>query len=539
MATVKKTPSVTFAPKAVSERPSSRTLRSNSTNASSRRSSRISREIETPHGSVLRESISNLRSANSSPNPTNMNEPDRQHGWRDYACLFACWLLQFHSWGVVNSYGTYSSYYSQHLMPDEPIVQFNVIGATQSFVILALSFVTGRLLDAGHSLKLLIVGALLIATGSFSQPFVNGDAGKNSGNYGLILLTQGIICALGQACFFVAASQIASTRFPKRRGLVIGVVASGASIGGTVYPMMLKFLISSHGLILAQVYVATLQTGLSFIAVCFARPHPRHKIRKPEKWMAVATFIDREAFRNPSYVWFCAAVFFLFFGFYPVFFNLEEWAAKNGLGYKDETPGPVASVTVPGQRLLEKDAIRTFWLTCICNGSSAVGRIVFAALCDYCCGALNVHAAVTGVASMLLLLFWPFIENVPAAICFNVFYGLLSGAVIGLPPASISYILGDQQQDRFGQWMGMTYAIAAPASFLGPVLAGLVVTKTNNNFLTVQLWCGVCILFCFVCMVLASWHLSKQRAVPSMVVDHVATKSSGTSSTNVAEKESV
>lgn len=36
---------------------------------------------------------------------------------------------------------------------------------------------------------------------------------------------------LGQACFFVSSSQIASTWFVKRKAVAIGIVASGASIG--------------------------------------------------------------------------------------------------------------------------------------------------------------------------------------------------------------------------------------------------------------------------------------------------------------------
>jgi MCP family monocarboxylic acid transporter-like MFS transporter 10 len=36
------------------------------------------------------------------------------------------------------------------------------------------------------------------------------------------------------------------------------------------------------------------------------------------------TWVDTEAFKNPAWCWFTAAVAFMFFGFYPVFFNLEE-----------------------------------------------------------------------------------------------------------------------------------------------------------------------------------------------------------------------
>ncbi len=49
----------------------------------------------------------------------------------------------------VNAYGTYASYYMQHLLPRQDILLFNLVGSTQSFVVLFFSAVVGRFLDAG------------------------------------------------------------------------------------------------------------------------------------------------------------------------------------------------------------------------------------------------------------------------------------------------------------------------------------------------------------------------------------------------------
>jgi hypothetical protein len=126
---------------------------------------------------------------------------------RAWLCLFGCFLLMFNSWGLVNAYGTYASYYKEHLLPGQDLLLWNLVGSSESFIVLALSGVVGRLLDAGHARFLIAFGAVFVTLGEFLLSVVNGDGGQNQGNYGLIWLTQGLIVGLGMACFFVSSSQ--------------------------------------------------------------------------------------------------------------------------------------------------------------------------------------------------------------------------------------------------------------------------------------------------------------------------------------------
>lgn len=143
-------------------------------------------------------------------------------GWRPYAALFVChssisprklalanylqgcFLLMFNSWGVVNIFGTFASYYSESLFRGDDLLLSNLIGSTQCFVVLFFSFIVGRLLDANHSRELLVAGSVIITIGMFMLSICNGDGGLNQGNYGLTWLTQGLVTGLGMACFFVS-----------------------------------------------------------------------------------------------------------------------------------------------------------------------------------------------------------------------------------------------------------------------------------------------------------------------------------------------
>ena len=121
-----------------------------------------------------------------------------------------------------------------------------------------------------------------------------------------------------------------ATWFRKKKGFAIGIVASGASIAGLIYPMMFKFLILDLNFPNTARCVAGVTTATSIIAILIARPNPAFQTRSPERW-TLSVFIDWHAFKNAGYTWFCAAICWIFFGFYAVFFNLEEWAASKGL----------------------------------------------------------------------------------------------------------------------------------------------------------------------------------------------------------------
>lgn len=87
---------------------------------------------------------------------------------------------------------------------------------------------------------------------------------------------------------------------------------------------MLRYLIDAVGFNDAVRYVATLTAVTCIYSFIFATPNPVHEFHEPESWSAVRTWFDTDAFKNKAWCWFTAAVAFMFFGFYPVFFNLEE-----------------------------------------------------------------------------------------------------------------------------------------------------------------------------------------------------------------------
>ena len=276
---------------------------------------------------------------------------------------------------------------------------------------------------------------------------------------------------------------------------------------------MAKFLLVETGFNNSTRYVATVITLTSALAIIVARPNPAHLTRRPDTWVDLKVFVDTHAFRNAPFAWVTASICAMFFGFYAIFFCVEEWAAATGLGYKDKIPGS-PRLSLPDEA--PKDAVRTFYLLSIMNATSTLGRVSSAYLCDRF-GALNVHAVVTFAASMLVLLLWTMAKTVPAAIAFVVLFVIFSGAVIGLPPASVAYVLGpnSKAQSKLGQWTGMMYSSAALFALTGPVIAGHLISYYGQNYLTVQCWSGVCLFLSSCCMAMAIYCKRREHRARS------------------------
>ena len=148
------------------------------------------------------------------------------------------------------------------------------------------------------------------------------------------------------------------------------------------------------------------------------------------------------------------------------------------------------------------------------NGASTVGRLTLAQFSDKT-GPLNMHIGSQFVCSLLTLILWTLSASETDAIVFCVVFGVFSGMVIGLPPASVANILSCTYttpetealaKKKLGHWVGMMYSFAAIPALLGPVIAGHLITE-YNTYITVQMWSGANLFLSFVCMVVARWYL--------------------------------
>ena len=97
-----------------------------------------------------------------------------------------------------------------------------------------------------------------------------------STQYYQFLLSQGVCSAIGVAAIFQPALSCIMGWFDKNRGSAYGVMATGSSLGGIIFPIMLNRLIKAIGYGWAMRASAFLILGLLLIAIATVKVRTVH-----------------------------------------------------------------------------------------------------------------------------------------------------------------------------------------------------------------------------------------------------------------------
>ncbi|KAH7141021.1 major facilitator superfamily domain-containing protein [Dactylonectria macrodidyma] len=362
------------------------------------------------------------------------------------------WIVIFTTWGYINSFGSFQTYYTEHL-PQSPSA-ISWIGSVQTWLTFFIGAFSGRLLDAGFFVHTLLIGALLQLLGIFLMSI--------STSYWHLMLTQGVLTGLGGGIFFTPSLALVATYFDRRRGLAVGLATTGNSAGGMVYPIVVRQLLPKLGFAWTARTLGFLNLGCLALAVAFMRPR-----LPPRKSGAV---IDWVAFKEPVYMAYVGGLFFFVWAVYYTFYYLGSFSREVlGLSYAD------ASILIT-----------------LINGAGLPARVLVPMAADKM-GPINVISlAAIFVATVAWC--WLSIQNVVGVYVFTTFYGLASGAFQCLMPTGVASIT--KRLDKVGTRLGMCFTIVSVAGLTGPPIGGLIQSATGDTFKAAQAWAASSSLLC-------------------------------------------
>ncbi|KAI9249258.1 major facilitator superfamily domain-containing protein [Phascolomyces articulosus] len=233
------------------------------------------------------------------------------YGWFVVLGAFFGYLTSF---GTETAWGVIQAHFEKEVFYDIPDVQYQ------------LSF-------AGT-----IIGVLVMVLGLELAGFAN--------KIWHLYLTQGIMFGFGASFLYVAAMTVPAQWFNKRRGLGLGVVTSGAGIGGVILPFIVTGLINRVGTawtyrILGFVYLA-LNACTCFLV---KEKYPSNKNvnvsddveEQPSKNLSLSfkEIYDFSILKDPNFVrWMVPAVIGTMGKYTPQFFILS-YASYVGLSAED------------------------------------------------------------------------------------------------------------------------------------------------------------------------------------------------------------
>ncbi|KAH7000745.1 major facilitator superfamily domain-containing protein [Ilyonectria destructans] len=397
--------------------------------------------------------------------------PPPDGGWQAWLCALCGHFLFMNTWGFINSFGVFQTYYTSFL--DRPPSDVSWIGSIQVFLSFFVGAFIGRFTDCGFLRQTLICGTALVTLGIFTASV--------STKYWQMVLSQGICCGLGSGCLVTPAVSVVSTYFNKKRSLAIGFATCGSVTGGLVFSSMGRQLIPSAGVgwALRAIGFVQLATLLFVIAFMKSRLPPRKADR----------LVEWAAFKESEYTFFTAG---MFFNFWAVFFGFYYLAS-----YSRDVIEPSFSYAESLNLLL------------ILNGIGVLGRMILNHFADTV-GPLNLMIPVCLTAGIALFT-WITVHTPGGLYAWTVVYGIIAGSILSLFPAGLASLTTDLS--KRGARMGMNFTIVSFATLTGNPVAGAIITSNGGDYMGAQLLMGVSFLLGMGFIIMA--RLSRQRKTQS------------------------
>ncbi|KAK7741826.1 hypothetical protein SLS53_004891 [Cytospora paraplurivora] len=382
---------------------------------------------------------------------------EKEEGLNAWLQVLGAFVLNLNTWGMMNAYGAFQTFYQLHLLHAQTSSDIAWIGSTQAFLLFLVSMVARPLFDAGHLRSLLWVGSGLLVVGMFLVSITH--------QYWQVFITQALMMGLGFGCLYLPAPAVVSQYFHKSTALAIGASSAGSALGGVIYPIVFDQLQPRIGFpwtvrVLGFILLAT---SLVPMLVMRSRAPPR----------PMQGLVDRTAFRDAPYLLLNLGLFFGFMGLYVVFYYIQLLA--------------LARTTV--------SSTLADYLLVIINGSSLFGRLIPGYYADRI-GSINVQTSVALMSAILTFCLLA-IRDTPGLIVFSVLYGFAAGAFMGLPAAGVVSLSADKS--KIGTRLGMTLLLVGIGVLVSSPIAGAILGE-DQNWVGLIVWCGVLLVASSVSM---------------------------------------
>ncbi|KAH7165791.1 major facilitator superfamily transporter [Dactylonectria macrodidyma] len=381
-------------------------------------------------------------------------EPPPDGGFIAWMVVFSTFLVTMDTWGVVNSFGVFQPYYQDMLQ--RPPEDISWIGSFEVFLLFFIGTFSGRLTDAGFFRPMYIVGITLATLGMLATSFCS--------TYWQFFLAQGICVGLGNGLLFCPCMAVTATYFAKRRSLAFGLTAAGSTVGGLVFPSMVRQLLPRIG------FAWTIRAIVLVQLVTFVFAGFFMKSRIPPR--SSGPLVEWAAFKELEYTFYAIGAYLAFLSAYFAFHYLAAFSRDIlGISYSSSLD-----------------------LLLVLNGVGGPGRIIPAYFGDKI-GPVNVYMICTLVAGLIMFC-WVAVDAVPGLYVWACFYGMAVGGVQSIFPAGLTSLITDPQKQ--GTRMGMVFTIVSFAALTGSPIAGAIISSQSGTYVGAQVFAGTSMLLATV-----------------------------------------
>ena len=140
----------------------------------------------------------------------------------------AAFLLFLVSWGPSTGFGAFQNYYQRDLLAQYSPSTIAWVGTVNATLLISAGALAGPLFDRGYVRHLMVLGCFMAVLGEMMLSL--------STKYYQIMLSQGFCSGIGSGLLYVPSIALVNTMFTTNRGVAMGIVTSGASLGMALFP---------------------------------------------------------------------------------------------------------------------------------------------------------------------------------------------------------------------------------------------------------------------------------------------------------------
>lgn len=263
------------------------------------------------------------------------------------------------------------------------------------------------------------------------------------------ILSFGLLTGLGCSLLFTPSFAAPGHFFMRRRGLATGLAATGGSIGGIVFPLMLESLFPRLG------WAWSIRVLALIALLCCAAANFLIRRRLPPARNASA-HPDFRIFRSRPFLLTTVGIFLLEFALFIPITYISSYARAQGFS-----------------------ASFAFQILPILNAGSAVGRALPGWWGDRI-GPFNVNMLMVVLSAVACLAVWlPAGSHTAGLVLFAVLFGFASGSNVSITPVCIGRLCRTQ---HYGRYYATCYTIVSFACLVGIPIGGSILTSNGGSY---------------------------------------------------------
>lgn len=363
--------------------------------------------------------------------------------------VLGSWTAIIMTFGISSGTGVLMKWLEVNYLKDVSVSRIGWMFSVQLFLFYILGVALGPIVDAIGVRILVIIGSV----GWVAAIFILSACKE----YYQFVLCYSILGGFSSACLFNPSVTVLVHWFSKKRGLAIGIAACGSGVGGIIFTQMFNKLLAqtSFGWAVRAVAFVVLACAVITCATLRSR-HTTSTI----KWEDMKP--DMEALTEWPFIFMVAGLFMVEWGIFVPMQYIVSYAVAQGYS------------TTFGSNLIS-----------YLSTASIVARIFTGYLSDRW-GSFNMMILSSFICGILCLAVWlPAGGSQAGLVCFVVFFGIFSGAVISLTLITVPQL---SRVKNAGRRYGTAYMVASFAVLTGIPIAGAL---TAHKYIGVVIFSGV------------------------------------------------